>query len=157
MVRCDPASATGFSPAELMIGRPLVYPIEFSGIEIDLTGTTMTVPLMQKLKLIRENNFKKASKQIKKTQGRYKKNYDKKMKAKQFKIKIGDKVQYRRHKNKNTKSKKALSLWVPMKTFHLVLAVDRKKKRVILQTPQGRVLARTHPFDRIRKFRGRSK
>ena len=45
MLRCDPTRATGFAPAELMIGRPLVYPVEFSRSEIDLPGTTMTTPL----------------------------------------------------------------------------------------------------------------
>ena len=93
MLRCDPTRATGFAPAELMIGRPLVYPVEFSRSEIDLSGTTMTTPLIQKLKLIRQSNFTVASKNIKKAQASYKKQYDKKMNAKPFKIKIGDKVQ----------------------------------------------------------------
>ena len=154
MVRCDPSSATGFAPAEFLIGRQLVYPIQFSNLDIDLTGTTMTVSLVKKLKKIRENNFMVASKKIKKTQSRYKRNYDKKMKATPFKIKIGDKVQYKRHKSKSPKSK-TLSNWCPLKSYHLVLAVDKEKKRVVLQTSQGRVLARTHPFDRIRKFRGK--
>ena len=92
MVRCDPSSATGFAPAELLIGRQLVYPIQFSDLDIDLTGTTMTVSLVKKLKKIRENNFMVASKKIKKTQSRSKRNYDKKMKATPFRIKIGDKV-----------------------------------------------------------------
>ena len=88
MLRCDPTRATGFAPAELMIGRPLVYPVEFSRSEIDLSGTTMTTPLIQKLRLIRQNNFTVASKNIKKAQARYKKQYDKKMNAKPFKIKL---------------------------------------------------------------------
>ena len=62
MLRCDQSSATGFAPAELMIGRPLVYPIEFEKQDVDITGTEMTVPLVKKLKQIRENNFTKASK-----------------------------------------------------------------------------------------------
>jgi len=33
--------------------------------------------------------------------------------------------------------------------------VEKDKKRVVLQTAQGRVLKRTHPFDRIRKYRGK--
>ena len=37
-VRCDPASAHGFAPAALMLGRPLFYPIEIKNREIDLTG-----------------------------------------------------------------------------------------------------------------------
>ena len=78
MLRCDPTRATGFAPAELMIGRPLVYPVEFSRSDIDLSGTTMTTPLVQKLRLIRQNNFTVASKKIKKTQTRYKNNMIKK-------------------------------------------------------------------------------
>ena len=154
MVRTDPSTATGFAPAELMLGRPLVYPIEFNQQEVDLTGTNMTVSLVKKLKNIRENNFTKASKTIKKNQRKYKQNYDKKMKATPFKIKVGDKVQYKRHKNKSPKSK-LLSNWYPLKSYHLVLAVDQEKKRIVLQTSKGRVLTRTHPFDRIRKFRGK--
>ena len=138
-----------------MIGRPLVYPIHFTREDLDLTGTDMTVPLVKKLKHISENNFTKASKKIKKTQRRYKRSYDKKMKATPFRIKVGDRVQYKRHKYKSPRSKKELSLWVPLRSFHLVLAVDKQKKRVILQTIQGQVLSRTHPFDRIRKFRGK--
>ena len=87
MLRCDPTRATGFAPAELMIGRPLVYPLEFSRSEINLSGTTMTTPLIQKLRLIRQSNFRVASKNIKKAQARYKKQYDKKMNAKPFKKK----------------------------------------------------------------------
>ena len=154
MIRCDPSTATGFAPAELMIGRALVYPIQFAQEDIDLTGTTMTVSLMQKLKQIREKNFKTATKKIKKTQRRYKQSYDKRNNVGPFKIKIGDRVQYYRHKSKETLSKKELTLWCPIRSYHLVLAVDKEKKRVVLQTSQGRLLTRTHPFDRIRKFRG---
>ena len=37
-VRCDPASAHGFAPAALMLGRPLFYPTEIKKRDIDLTG-----------------------------------------------------------------------------------------------------------------------
>lgn len=153
MLRCDPTRATGFAPAELMIGRPLVYPVEFSRSDIDLSGTTMTTPLVQKLRLIRQNNFTVASKKIKKAQARYKNQYDKRMNVKPFQIKIGDKIQYRRHKAKSTLSKNELSLWVPLKSYHLVLTVDFKKQRVVLQDKRGNRLERTHPFSRIRKFK----
>ena len=155
MVRCDQSTATGFAPAELMIGRALVYPIQFARQDVDLSGTNMTTPLVQKLRKIRENNFKLATKKIKKTQRRYKETYDRRMKANPFKIKIGDKVQYYRHKYKSPKGKTKLSRWCPLRSYYLVLAVDKQKKRVVLQTATGKVLARTHPFDRIRKFRGK--
>ena len=153
MIRCDPASATGFAPAELLLGRPLVYPIEFSRADVDMTGTEMTTPLLLKLKHIRQKNFGTASKKIKKAQSRYKKQYDKRMNAKPFKIKAGDKVQYKRHKSKSVLSKKELTLWAPIKSYHLVLCVDFEKQRVILQDQSGKRLKRTHPFERIRKFK----
>ena len=84
-----------------MIGRQLVYPIQFTRQDIDLSGTTMTTPLVQKLRTIRQDNFTKATKKIKKTQARYKKQYDKRMNAKPFRLKIGDKVQYYRYKSNN--------------------------------------------------------
>ena len=140
-------------PAEIMLGRPLVYPVEFSRSEINLSGTTMTTPLVQKLRLIRKYNFAVASKKIKKAQSKYKSAYDKKMNAKPFQIKIGDRVQYKLYKSKNTLSKKELTLWAPIKSYHLVLSVDIKKQRVILQDRRGNRLERTHPFSRIRKFK----
>ena len=152
MLRCDPTLATGFAPAELMIGRPLVYPVEFSRSEIDLSGTTMTTPLIQKLRLIRQNNFTVATKKIGKAQARYKKQYDKRMNAKPLKLRIGDKVQYKLYKSKNNLSKPELTLWCP-KTYHLVLAIDIKKRRVILQDKYGQLLSRSHPFSRIRRFK----
>ena len=154
MLRCDQSSATGFAPAELMLGRALVYPIQFGQEDIDLTGTNMTAPLVLKLTEIRENNFKVATKKIKKSQRRYKRSYDKRMKAIPFKIKIGDKCQYFRHKSKSPKGKR-LSSWCPLRSYYLVFAVDKVKKKVVLQTTEGKLLKRTHPFDRIRKFRGR--
>ena len=91
MLRCDPTRATGFAPAELMIGRKLVYPVEFSTSfsAIDFTGTRMTAPLVQKLMQIRRENFKVATKKIKKAQVTYKKKYDKRMNAKHFQLKLG--------------------------------------------------------------------
>ena len=77
-----------------MLGRKLFYPVEFSTSEIDYTGTTMTTPLVQALIAIRGSNFRTATKKIKKAQASYKKQYDKRMNAKPFRIKVGEKVQY---------------------------------------------------------------
>lgn len=153
ILRCDPTQATGFAPAELMIGRPLVYPIEFSRTDLDMSGTTLTTPLIQNLRKIRIDNFDLAHRKIKKIQDRYKKQYDKKMNAKPFAIKVGDKVQYLRYKSKNTLSKGELTLWCPMKNYHLVLGVDYEKKRCILQTKDGKRLRDTQAFSRLRKYR----
>ena len=38
ILRCDPSSATGFSPAELIMGRPVVYPFELRQSDIDFSG-----------------------------------------------------------------------------------------------------------------------
>ena len=157
IIRCDPSQATGFAPAELMVGRQLVYPIEFSRTEVDTSGTTMTAPLVRKLQQIREETFGKATKKIKKHQAAYKKQYDRKMNAKPFTIKPGDKVQYKRHKSKRTLSKTdENTLWCPTYGYHIVLAVDAKKQRVILQDVKGKKLSKTHPFARLRKYKGKN-
>ena len=130
MLRCEPTRATGFAPAELMIGRPMVYPREFEKMEIDFEGV-----------------------KIKKAQEKYKKNYDKRVNAKPFKIKAGDKVQYKRYKSKRILSKEKITQWCPVKSYLLVFAVDHKKQRVMLQDQFGKILKRTHPFERIRKFK----
>ena len=154
ILRCDPTQATGFAPGELMLGRPLVYPIEFSRSEMDYTGTEMTTPLVQKLIGIRKKHFKIASKKIEKTQKRYKKQYDKRMNAKPFGLKPGDMVQYWRYKSKNTLSKNETTQWYPLKTYHLIFRVDYERKRCVLQDIDGKILKKTHPFSRIRKFKG---
>ena len=156
IIRCDPCQATGFAPAERMIGRQLVYPVEFSRADIDFSGTTMTTPLVLKLQQIREDTFGKATKKIKKNQTRYKKQYDRRMNAKPFAIKPGDKVQYKRHKSKRTLSKTdENTLWCPVYGYHLVLFVDTKKQTVFLQDAQGKKLTKTHPFARLRKYKGK--
>ena len=138
-----------------MIGRPLVYPIQFDQTAIDLSGTTMTTSLVQKLKEIRDNNFKKATKKIKKRQAKYKRDYDKRMNVKPFKMKIGEKVQYKRYKSKNTLSKNELTMWCPVRSYHTILAVDIKRKRVFLQDREGKKLKHTQSFDNLRKFKGK--
>ena len=138
-----------------MIGRPLVYPIQFDQTQVDLSGTTMTTSLVQKLKEIRDNNFKKATKKIQKRQATYKRGYDKRMNAQKFKMKIGEKVQYKRHKSKNTLSKNELTLWCQVRSYHIILAVDFKRKRVFLQDREGKKLKHNQAFDNLRKFKGK--
>ena len=41
-IRVDPASAHGYSPAQLMLGRPLFYPFELERKDVDVTGTFFT-------------------------------------------------------------------------------------------------------------------
>ena len=41
IVRSDPSCATGFAPAELLLGRPLCYPIELKKRDIDFDGNIL--------------------------------------------------------------------------------------------------------------------
>ena len=134
-MRCDQSSATGFAPSELLLGRKLVYPVEFSENDIDLTGTEFTTPLVLGLKQIHEQNFSLAHRNIQKSQNRYKKNYDRHHNTKKFQFKLGDKVQYRRHKSKKVLSKIS-SQWVPIQGYYLIMSIIKQRKTVILQTPK---------------------
>ena len=51
ILRFDPSQATGFAPAELLLGRPVVYPIEMElkKSDVDLTGTKRTVSVVKAL------------------------------------------------------------------------------------------------------------
>ena len=124
--------------------------------DIDFEGVEFTAPLVQSLNSIHKKHFHSALKKIEKTQKRYKKKYDRKHNATIFNLKIGEKVQYKRYLSKNTLSKKHCTLWTPATSYYLILKVNQAKKRVLLQTPQGQVLKRSHPFDRIRKYRGKN-
>ena len=59
IIRCDPSVATGFTPSELLLGRKLIYPFELKNSDVDLTGTNLTKPLIDTLKMIREKFFQK--------------------------------------------------------------------------------------------------
>ena len=39
IIRSDPASAHGFAPGQLLLGRPLVHPFELKKMDIDFEGT----------------------------------------------------------------------------------------------------------------------
>ena len=39
IIRSDPSSATGIAPAEMMLGRKLVYPIELKKRDVDFKGS----------------------------------------------------------------------------------------------------------------------
>ena len=38
IIRADPATAHGFAPGEILLGRPLVYPCELKRSTIDFEG-----------------------------------------------------------------------------------------------------------------------
>ena len=39
VVRSDPHTGSGYAPGQILLGRPLVYPIEISKMDIDFEGT----------------------------------------------------------------------------------------------------------------------
>ena len=45
--------------------------------------------------------------------------------------------------------------WVPVTGHYLILSIVKKRKTVVLQTPQGKILKQKQPFDRIRKYQGK--
>ena len=65
----DPSSATGYAPAEMLLGRQLVYPIEFKRKSIDFEGVEMTEPLVQKLLAIHNETFGIAAEKNRKVSG----------------------------------------------------------------------------------------
>ena len=155
ILRSDPSSAHGFAPGELILGRQLKFPIQLENEEIDFEGANLTLPLVQSLKGIHDKNFKTADKKIKKYQGKYKKAYDKKHKAKAFNLKVGDKVQYRRKVSKYTLSKKKFIKWTPVGGYNLILKIFSKRKRIQIQSAKGKILKRLQSMDNVRKYNGK--
>ena len=155
VVRADPSCATGFAPGHILLGRPLVYPMELEKDEVDFTGTELTKTLVDALEFIHDDVFGKAAKKISRHQAEYEKQYNKRHRSKKFDIRTGMKVQYRKHKAKSPYSKRGLK-YLPRKSFYKVHAIDRKKRQVYLRDPKtNKVFKTPHPFDRIRRYRGR--
>ena len=82
-LRCDPAVATGYAPAELLLGRKLVYPIELDKSNVDTSGTTLTQPLASALLNIHNEAFGSVGEKLDRHQERYAREYDKKHKVQQ--------------------------------------------------------------------------
>ena len=101
VLRGDPASASGYAPASLMLGRELVYPIELQDMEIDLSGTEFTAPVVQTLFDVHNLNFGVAAEKIKQYQAQYKRNYDEKHKVQPFSLRKGSRVQVKRSYGEN--------------------------------------------------------
>ena len=93
ILRSDPSVATGFAPMELLLGRKPVFPIELEYNDIDLSGTELTVPLVNALAHAHDAAFGIASIKIKKEQERYSRNYDKRYQTNPLKLRVGQKVQ----------------------------------------------------------------
>ena len=154
-VRSDPSCATGYAPGEIMLGRQLVYPIELDKMDVDFTGTTLTQPLVNAQQQIHNDIFGQASKKIAKWQEKYAKKYDeqKNTSDKALKLRKGMNVQYRRHKNKKAKGKGGIK-WYPYNRPLKIHSFDRQKQTVYLRDPEtGKVQDRSHPIERIRRFK----
>ena len=145
--------ATGFAPAEILLGRPLVWPIEFKKKEVDFTGTKMTKTLVDSLMQIHNKVFGIAAQNIVNHQQKYKKKFDKKMNAKKFWGKRRMKVQYKIHKSKCAKTKFRIK-WTPSRSYLIIHSIDWKKKKVKLKTREGKILKHTKTFDKLRKYAG---
>jgi hypothetical protein len=153
-VRADPSCASGFAPAEMLLGRKLIWPIEFKKKEVDFTGTKMTQPLVEFLMRTHNKVFGEAAQNITKHQAQYKKKFDQKHKVQKFVLKKNSKVQYKVHKTKRAKGSKMSVKWKPRRNYHIIHRVQHKKRRCILKTREGKILKRAQPFERIRKYNG---
>ena len=98
VLRSDPSCATGFAPGHLLLGRPLVYPMEISMSEVDLSGTELTTSVVNALQAAHDKVFGKAGENIDAYQSTYKKAYDRKMNVTGIKLEAGSKVQLRKRK-----------------------------------------------------------
>ena len=152
VLRGDPASASGYAPASLMLGRELVYPIELQDMEIDLSGTEFTAPVVQALFDVHNLNFGVAAEKIKQYQAQYKRNYDEKHKVQPFSLRKGSRVQVKR--SYGEKSGKMSLNWKPRSGFYLIEKVHRKKNSVTLINPAtGKKFKKMYNYSQIRKFR----
>ena len=149
----DPSSATGYAPAEMLLGRQLVYPIEFNRKTIDFEGVEMTEPLVQKLLAIHNETFGIAAEKITKFQEVYKRKYDKRNTVKRFSLKVGDKVNYRVVKSRKVRGKPEIK-FLPARSYLVIHKICRKIKKVVLKNREGKILKRKQLFDRIRKYTG---
>ena len=109
ILRTDPSSATGYAPGHLLLGRPLVYPIEMTNVQVDFSGTNFTIELVQALNKIHNDLFGAAGQKIKEYNAAYVRRLQRKQNPEgKTKLKIGDLVQLLR------KKKNSLELqWVP--------------------------------------------
>ena len=154
ILRTDPANAHGFAPAELMIGRPLVFPMELNNRDIDFEGSELTLPLVRALKGIHDKNFKKATKKIKKYQEKYSRAYNKRHKARPHKFKIGDKVKYKRYYAKGALSKQNIVKYAPVHGYYTIIDIDENKLRVVLADKNLSTLKKRQSIYNLIKYKG---
>jgi len=117
-------------------------------------GTKFTAPLIQGLKDIHDETFGEAAKKIKIYQEKYKRQYDEKNKVKNFTMKIGAKVQFKKFFSKRAKGAKSKIRYYPAQSYLVIHRIFRSKKIVILKNPTTNyVYKKKYPFDSIRRFK----
>ena len=157
-VRCDPAVATGYAPTELLLGRTLVYPIEISEAEIDISGTEMTKPLVDALRSIHNDAFGKASKKIAKRQKQYSDSYNKRYKTNKINLRKGTAVQILQFSAKPSQDNRKGQMkfqWTPFPSYLKIHSIDFKRSMVTARTAGGRVYKKQYPMSRIRLYKGK--
>jgi hypothetical protein len=156
VMRSDPSRATGYAPAELLLGRPLVFPIEMKAKDIDMSGVELTRPLFDALNFIRRKAFGIGSKKIKKEQERFARAYDKKHAVIAWKPRKGMKCQVRPHvAKKGDKPKGAMHVkWNPARSHYYIHALDMKTGMVRVRTKGGMILKTRYHISNVRKFNG---
>ena len=90
-------------------------------------------PLVKKLKEIHDETFGDAAKKIKVHQTKYKRQYDEKNKVKNFTMKIGAKVQFKKHFSKKAKGAKSKIQYYPVQTYLVIHRIFRTKKLAVLK------------------------
>ena len=150
VLRSDPSCATGFAPGHLLLGRPLVYPVEISMSEVDLSGTELTTSVVNALQAAHDRVFGKAGENIDAYQSAYKKAYDRKMNVTGIKVEVGSKVQMR----KRRKGKMDLQ-WTPRIGYLEVVSVNEKRMTVQLRNPLTKYeFKKSKPLSKLRLYRG---
>ena len=158
-LRCDPAVNTGYAPAELLLGRKLVYPIELEKGDIDMTGTELTQPLVDSLRSIHDDAFGRAGEKIKKAQKRYSADYDRRYKVNDLKLRKGQKIQVQAFSAKKSSNYKKGAMrfeWKPFRSYYKVHTVNHKKGVVTVRSKAGRIYKKQHPFSRVRLYKGKN-
>lgn len=154
IIRCDPSSASGYAPAQLLLGRDLYYPMDLNMQEVDFTGTQLTNSVVQALNHVHDQTFGKACEKIQKYQKRYKAHYDKKHKVTKTVFKVGNKVQMKKGVHE-LKSKTSLK-WKPRNGCYEIIQVNPKHRSVLLKNTQnGYVFKKPKPFSSLRIYRSR--
>ena len=157
-LRCDPAVSTGYAPAELLLGRSLVYPIELDMGNIDTSGTNLTQPLADKLISIHNEAFGQASKAIAKHQERYCRIYDAKHKTNPLRLRRGTRVQifdFSSKKSVNYRKGAMRTQWKPFRDFYRVHSINRKKGVLTVRSKGGRIYKKQYPISRVRLYKGK--